>query len=172
MREGPERIWIEDERPFGGDCHVCDEPSEAVEQYSVAYVRADIHQAALTHVEAAERERDAAVAATLEMVAYEVAEAEEHDAAQSDWRDGEWLAKRIASGIRARATDVQRDALAAMLAEAREEGRREAQAENARLREALTDALDAWDTHNASGDGMQGYWEADARAALTGEGGE
>ena len=41
-------------------------------------------------------------------------------------------------------------------------------AENARLREALEWAVDAWDTHCQSGDHMQGYWVRDARAALSG----
>ena len=31
---------------------------------------------------------------------------------------------------------------------------------------ALEDALDAWETHNKTGDGMQGHWESDARAAI------
>lgn len=34
------------------------------------------------------------------------------------------------------------------------------------LFEALRDAVDAWETHNETGDMMQGYWVADARAAL------
>ena len=42
-------------------------------------------------------------------------------------------------------------------------------AERDRLREALTDALDAWDTHNKHGDPMQGWWVHDAQAALKGE---
>jgi chromosome segregation ATPase len=32
--------------------------------------------------------------------------------------------------------------------------------------EALRDAVDAWDTHNKSGDGMQGHWVDEARATL------
>ena len=35
-----------------------------------------------------------------------------------------------------------------------------------KLVDALQDALDAWDTHNETGDMMQGYWAPDARAAL------
>ena len=31
---------------------------------------------------------------------------------------------------------------------------------------ALEMALDAWGTHCKSGDGMQGHWESDARAAI------
>jgi len=42
------------------------------------------------------------------------------------------------------------------------------EAKNAQLRSALVDAIDAWETHNKSGDGMQGYWVSDARAALKG----
>lgn len=38
--------------------------------------------------------------------------------------------------------------------------------EVAALVEAMQDALDAWETHNESGDSMQGHWERDARAAL------
>ena len=34
------------------------------------------------------------------------------------------------------------------------------------LLEALKEALDAWDTHNKHGDGMQGHWASDARAAI------
>jgi hypothetical protein len=41
-----------------------------------------------------------------------------------------------------------------------------AEAEVARLRDALQDAVHAWDNHNKSGDMMQGYWVDDARAAL------
>lgn len=44
-----------------------------------------------------------------------------------------------------------------------------AEAERDRLREALADALDAWDTHNKHGDPMQGWWVHDAYAALKGE---
>ena len=47
--------------------------------------------------------------------------------------------------------------------------RLQATAERDRLREALTDALDAWDTHNKHGDPMQGWWVHDAQAALKGE---
>jgi hypothetical protein len=41
-----------------------------------------------------------------------------------------------------------------------------AEADNARLLEIVRDALDAWDTHNKYGEPMQGWWVADARAAL------
>ena len=41
-------------------------------------------------------------------------------------------------------------------------------AERERLRAALLAAVDAWDTHNESGDMMQGRWVGDARAALKG----
>jgi hypothetical protein len=42
----------------------------------------------------------------------------------------------------------------------------ELEAEVARLRDALRDAVHAWDNHNKSGDMMQGYWVDDARTAL------
>jgi chromosome segregation ATPase len=42
----------------------------------------------------------------------------------------------------------------------------ELEIEVARLRDALQDAVHAWDNHNKSGDMMQGYWVDDARAAL------
>ena len=41
-------------------------------------------------------------------------------------------------------------------------------AENERLRGILLAAVDAWDTHNESGDMMQWRWVGDARAALKG----
>ena len=41
-------------------------------------------------------------------------------------------------------------------------------AERERLRGILLAAVDAWDTHNESGDMMQGRWVGDARAALKG----
>ena len=44
-----------------------------------------------------------------------------------------------------------------------------AEVERDRLREALTDALAAWDDHNKHGDPMLGWWVHDARAALKGE---
>lgn len=294
-REGPERIWIEDERPFGGNCHVWDEPSEAVEQYSVAYVRADIHQAALARAEAAEdeverlksdrlyvlghndgwsdcveiwtsapaavrhsfdghgylyadlgngsdwfdramtypdaepifeapdkmpasiteamtigitdtqkgtrggaeeiqntveqREADAikmsglALLARAEAAERALAEARaERDAAVAAAYDAASLVPmdRLAAGesiapanlgaaIQRLATETERKALAAMLAEAREEGRREADAEIERLREAL-EQIKALETKyaNATVRRMVGV----ARAALTGEGGE
>ena len=41
-------------------------------------------------------------------------------------------------------------------------------AEVERLRGILLAAVDAWDTHNESGDMMQGRWVGDARSALKG----
>jgi hypothetical protein len=46
----PERIWIEDERPIGGTCHVYNEWSHGVEQYAAPYIPEDI---SLTRVAAA-----------------------------------------------------------------------------------------------------------------------
>lgn len=43
----PDRIWIEDERPEGGQCHVHNVPSEGVLLYGVEYVRADLARASL-----------------------------------------------------------------------------------------------------------------------------
>ena len=42
-------------------------------------------------------------------------------------------------------------------------------AERDRLWEALMDAREAWDNHMEYGEPMQGWWVADARAALKGE---
>jgi hypothetical protein len=42
-------------------------------------------------------------------------------------------------------------------------------AERDRLWEALMDAREAWDNHMEYGEPMQGWWVADARAALTGK---
>ena len=39
---GPDLIWIDDERPIGGELHVYTEWSQSVEQYCVPYVRRDI----------------------------------------------------------------------------------------------------------------------------------
>jgi hypothetical protein len=36
----PERLWIEDERPDGGACHVHNEPSEGVLKYGTPYILA------------------------------------------------------------------------------------------------------------------------------------
>ena len=41
--------------------------------------------------------------------------------------------------------------------------------ERERLWEALMDAREAWDNHMEYGEPMQGWWVADARAALKGE---
>lgn len=41
--------------------------------------------------------------------------------------------------------------------------------ERDRLREAVDDALYAWDTHNKEGDPMEGWWVSDARDARKGE---
>ena len=43
-----------------------------------------------------------------------------------------------------------------------------AEADADRLRAILQAAVDAWDIHNESGDGMQGRWVSDAREALEG----
>ena len=39
---GPDLIWIDEERPIGGELHVYTEWSQPVEQYCVPYVRRDI----------------------------------------------------------------------------------------------------------------------------------
>lgn len=39
---GPERIWVDDERPIGGSVNVYNEPSEGALKYCVPYVRADL----------------------------------------------------------------------------------------------------------------------------------
>jgi hypothetical protein len=44
MTEAPERIWIEDERPEGGSCHVYDDPTPGVLKYAVEYIRKDVVQ--------------------------------------------------------------------------------------------------------------------------------
>ena len=56
------------------------------------------------------------------------------------------------------------DAVIAALAAERDAMR----AERERLRGILLAAVDAWDTHNESGDMMQWRWVGDARAALKG----
>lgn len=40
--EAPERIWIEDERPYGGMCHLHSEGTLGQIIYGVEYVRADL----------------------------------------------------------------------------------------------------------------------------------
>ena len=44
MTDSPERIWIDDERPIGGGCHVYNEWTGGVERYCVEYVRADLYE--------------------------------------------------------------------------------------------------------------------------------
>ena len=57
MSEAPERIWIEDERPDGGSCHVYNAPTPGVLKYAVEDDRADTLQAQLDAAVKAERER-------------------------------------------------------------------------------------------------------------------
>jgi hypothetical protein len=46
MTDEPERIWIDDERPIGGELHVfTDPPVKGVEQLVVGYIRADLAEA-------------------------------------------------------------------------------------------------------------------------------
>lgn len=40
MSDAPERIWLEDERPYGGICHVHNEPTEGVLKYGTPYILA------------------------------------------------------------------------------------------------------------------------------------
>lgn len=40
MTDAPERIWLEDERPYGGICHVHNEPTEGVLKYGTPYILA------------------------------------------------------------------------------------------------------------------------------------
>ena len=50
MIEEPERIWIDDERPIGGELHVfTDPPVKGVEQLVVGYIRADLAEAIDAH---------------------------------------------------------------------------------------------------------------------------
>jgi hypothetical protein len=53
--KAPERIWIDDERPYGGECHLSTEadivPGFPLSIYGVEYIRAD-------RIEQLERERD------------------------------------------------------------------------------------------------------------------
>ena len=66
------------------------------------------------------------------------------------------LAKRLRTVARER-LPIATEAAAALEAK---------DAEIARLREILRDAVTAWDDHNTTGDMMQGWWADDARAAL------
>jgi len=46
MTDEPERIWIDDERPIGGELHVfTDPPVKGVEELVVGYIRADLAEA-------------------------------------------------------------------------------------------------------------------------------
>jgi hypothetical protein len=46
MTDEPERIWIDDERPIGGELHVfTDPPVTGAEQFVVGYIRADLAEA-------------------------------------------------------------------------------------------------------------------------------
>jgi hypothetical protein len=46
MTDEPERIWVDDERPIGGELHVfTDPPVTGVEQLVVGYIRADLAEA-------------------------------------------------------------------------------------------------------------------------------
>jgi hypothetical protein len=46
MTEEPERIWIDDERPIGGELHVfTDPPVKGAEEFVVEYIRADLAEA-------------------------------------------------------------------------------------------------------------------------------
>jgi hypothetical protein len=58
MANEPERIWIDDERPIGGEVHMfTDPPAKGTEAFVVGYVRADVAEAmARAAVEAALRE--------------------------------------------------------------------------------------------------------------------
>ena len=42
MSDAPERIWVEDERPLGGICHVYSELDVNARKWAIEYVRADI----------------------------------------------------------------------------------------------------------------------------------
>jgi hypothetical protein len=53
MSEGPERIWVEDERPIGGRVHVGeDTDQDLASPYVVRYVRADLYDAAQADLDA------------------------------------------------------------------------------------------------------------------------
>jgi hypothetical protein len=42
MADAPERIWVDDERPIGGQVHVWDEMPDDGKEYCTEYVRADL----------------------------------------------------------------------------------------------------------------------------------
>lgn len=42
MSDAPERIWVDDERPLGGICHVYSELDVNARKWVIEYVRADI----------------------------------------------------------------------------------------------------------------------------------
>jgi len=48
----PERIWVEDERGDGGQCHVHNTSSYGARLYGVEYIRTDIHEAEVARLRA------------------------------------------------------------------------------------------------------------------------
>lgn len=59
VSDKPKMVWIEDERPESGICHVHNEWSEGAETYGTPYARAALDEAEARAVKA-EAERDAA----------------------------------------------------------------------------------------------------------------
>ena len=53
--EAPEQIWVEDERPIGGDCHVYNEPIKGFCN-PIRYTLADLSDARIAELEAENRE--------------------------------------------------------------------------------------------------------------------
>jgi hypothetical protein len=85
MTDEPERIWIDDERPIGGELHVfTDPPVKGVEQLVVGYIRADL--------------AEAIVRAAWEKAAAEIAPHPDHD--KADWTEFAWECDRQAQRIR------------------------------------------------------------------------
>ena len=83
----------------------------------------------------------------------------------------EWYRRQMAFAL-ARMVKAETDALAAENDAMRDDLASLKQSETdllnevERLRGILQSAVDAWDTHNETGDRMQGRWVSDARAAL------
>ena len=53
--EAPEQIWVEDERPIGGDCHVYNEPIKGFCN-PIRYTLADLSDARIAELEGQNRE--------------------------------------------------------------------------------------------------------------------
>ena len=51
MSDTPERIWVDDERPEGGEVHVWADLCEQSRQWAVEYIRANVHAARIADLE-------------------------------------------------------------------------------------------------------------------------